>query len=458
MGKLTVSVTDFGAQPNIKTLQHDKFQSAIDYCFEKGGGEVTVPSGEYIIGDIRLRSNITFHLLENAVIMGSTDPNDYFNLKNDKIEPFELYDVSKWVWKSASRNSPEERKDSLYSGKSVWNCGLIRILEAENVTVIGEKGSVIDGRNCYNPRGEEHYRGPHGFSVHRCRNLHFSGYTVQHTGNWAHCIIDSKNIMVDNLTILGGHDGVHFRGCDNAEVRNCVIHTGDDTVAGFDNINLHVTGCDVSCACNVFRIGGRNVLIENCTTKEPCDYPFRGNLTDEAKANGANDSPDARKRAHSYFTYFVDQTRELRAKPGNIIIRNCTVSGADRLLRLNLSGVETWQKGVPPEDLTLENIKADDAGHWLNAYGNNGNDLFNLTLKNIDFTMRDGCEDRGFIMLGGYNKVCLENISLHNVKSKKLIRTWGDKDKIFVENLTCDGEKSEDCIAVADDEFDKSYV
>ena len=72
--------------------------------------------------------------------------------------------------------------------------------------------------------------------------------------------------------------------------------------------------------------------------------------------------------------------------------------------------------------------------------------------------MRDGCEDRGFIMLGGYNKVRLENISLHNVKGKKLIRTWGDKDKIFVENLTCDGEKCEDCIEAADDEFDKSYV
>ena len=441
MEKLTVNITDFGAEPNKEVLQTDKIQSAIDFCFERGGGEVVVPEGKYLTGDIRLRSNITFHLLENAQIMGSTDPNDYLNIMHDRIEPTAIDDPKQWKWQSPSKRKPEDAKHWINSGKSVWNCGLIRIIDAENVSVIGEKGSVIDGRNCYNPQGEEGYRGPHGFSVHRCKNLRFSGYTIRHTGNWAHCIIESQNIAVDNITVLGGHDGVHFRGCDNVDVRNCVIHTGDDSVAGFDNINLHVADCDLSCACNVFRIGGRNVLIENCITKEPCDYPFRGSLTAEEKARGAYESASARKRAHSYFTYFVDQTRDLRTMPGNIIMRNCKVNGADKFLRLNLSGTETWQKGVPPEDITFENIVIEDAGDCLTACGNN-KELFNLTLKNIDFTPRKGCEEKGFIILDGYDKVCLENISLHNVTGKEIIKVCGDKDKIFAENISCDGVDS----------------
>ena len=45
MNKLTVSVADFGAVPYVERQQTAAFQQAIDYCFEKGGGEVCVPKG-----------------------------------------------------------------------------------------------------------------------------------------------------------------------------------------------------------------------------------------------------------------------------------------------------------------------------------------------------------------------------------------------------------------------------
>ena len=55
------------------------YQNGIDKCFEAGGGEVIIPAGKYITGDLRLRSNITLHLLENACLLGSENPEDYFN-------------------------------------------------------------------------------------------------------------------------------------------------------------------------------------------------------------------------------------------------------------------------------------------------------------------------------------------------------------------------------------------
>ena len=116
MSRLTVSVTDFGAKPNDDALQTDKFQKAIDYCFEKGGGEVTVPEGEYLIGDIRLRSNITFHLLKNAVIKGSRNFEDFYNIENDKYDPIKIDNTL--VWKSPSNRTPEYANLWLYSGVS----------------------------------------------------------------------------------------------------------------------------------------------------------------------------------------------------------------------------------------------------------------------------------------------------------------------------------------------------
>ena len=84
---LKVSIEDFGAKSNTVELQTQRIQSAIDYCFKNGGGEIQVPKGEFLTGAIRLRSNTILHLLEGAKLIGSRNPNDYAILQDDKIEP-----------------------------------------------------------------------------------------------------------------------------------------------------------------------------------------------------------------------------------------------------------------------------------------------------------------------------------------------------------------------------------
>ena len=64
-----------------------QIQRAIDDCFLSGGGEVAIPEGVFLVGGLRLRSGVTLHLLENAILLGSTDPEDYVGFINDEIEP-----------------------------------------------------------------------------------------------------------------------------------------------------------------------------------------------------------------------------------------------------------------------------------------------------------------------------------------------------------------------------------
>ena len=82
----TFLITDYGAVPGINSLQTEKIQSAIDKCFSEGGGEVIIPEGTFMTGAIRLRSNVTLHLLKNACLKGSKNPEDYYSSYiNDKL-------------------------------------------------------------------------------------------------------------------------------------------------------------------------------------------------------------------------------------------------------------------------------------------------------------------------------------------------------------------------------------
>jgi len=221
-------ITDFGARVCDK-LQTEAIQSALDACFLASGGKVIIPKGIFLTGGLRLRSNTTLYLESGAILRGSRDNNDYSAYLSDKIEPIDTTNVP-------TPPKPSRSTDPF----SKWNNGIIKIVNAKNVSIIGEVGSYIDGVNCFDAEGEENYRGPHAINVYNSENLYFEGYTVVDSANWAHNIYNSQNITAINVTVYGGHDGFDVRTCDNILIENCVFRTGDDCIAGFDNKNVKI--------------------------------------------------------------------------------------------------------------------------------------------------------------------------------------------------------------------------
>ena len=185
-------------------------QGEIDRAFASGGGTVVLGKGEWKVGSLRVRSRVTLYLESGATICGSRDPDDYFILGADRIEPVPraLIKYGAWQWEDGGSNGNWVR----FPG-SRWNNGLIRLLDAEDAAIVGEKGSVIDGRDPYDSLGEEHYRGPHGISAINCKRITLKGYTIRNTGNWAHRIAETTDLLVEGVTCEAGHDGVHVRGC-----------------------------------------------------------------------------------------------------------------------------------------------------------------------------------------------------------------------------------------------------
>ena len=447
-------ITDFGATTEASE-NTAAIQSAIDTCFLAGGGEVVIPAGVFLTGDIRLRSHVTLYLKAGAVLRGIRDPLAYYHYQSDTVEPLPP------AWYAG--NTPEmTEKQDFHGGKIPPGCrwchGLIRAIHAEDVAIVGEAGAVIDGNDCYDAIGEEHYRGPHAISMEDCRNIRFSGYTVKNSANWAHAIFHSENIHMRNVTVRAGHDGVHFTTCRNMTVEDCAFYTGDDCVAGLDLVNVHVKGCILNTACSAFRMGGTNVYIEDCHMYGPAAYLFRGSLTPEEKAASmpslanpggiTRDTVGHRFNMLSAYTYYADFTSDIPVAPGNVVMENCRIENADRLVHYNYSGNEPWQKNKPLHSLRLSGIRATGVTLPLNVYGDRENPI-RMEITDSEIHFREDVETDAFCHLCHHDWFRLQNTTITYKGDGALVKTWSDAGEIRMENLTAPSGK----IVKADEPF-----
>lgn len=217
------NIKDFGATGDSITMDTKAIQDAIDACTKSGGGLVRVPAGNYIIGTIELKSNVTLSLDYGASLLGSQNIADY---DTDIIRP---------------------REGNV-------EC----LIFAENATNITIEGlGVIDGRGTHiafprgPARGKRNPR-PRLIRMENCNQLKFSGVTFKRPAFWGIHIIDSKNIHFDAVTVRFrnnnyNNDGLDLDGCQNVLIENCDIQAGDDAICLKSSLN----------PC-------RNYIIRNC--------------------------------------------------------------------------------------------------------------------------------------------------------------------------------------------------
>lgn len=427
--KKIVSISDFGAKAD-GTLQTTNIQAAIDHCFLQGGGNVVVPTGVYLTGGIRLRSNITLYLEKNAVLKGVRDPEEYYGYLHDEVEPLGEHQITDagYIHLATIHGETEyDENDSRYRFKRIpgsrWNNAIIRAINAENVKIIGEEGSIIDGDNCYDAIGEEHYRGPHAICFFGVKNIELCGYTVQNSANWAHNMLFCENIAVKNIRVEAGHDGFDASACNNVSITDSEFYTGDDCIAGFGNTNVMVDRCILNSACSAFRFGGTNVMIKRCRAFAPGKYSFRGKLSTEEKAAGVMATSErSRNNMLSFFTYYADYSIRIPDEPGNIVIEDCEICGADRFLHYNFSGNETWQRYRPLRNIIFKNIHATDIAMPLTLYGTASNKA-ELTMENVSIRMREGSAAEELIRACHYSRISIDHMQLDGFRGECLIRS-----------------------------------
>jgi hypothetical protein len=234
----TWNVRDKGAKGDGATSDTLPIQQTIDSCSSSGGGTVVFPAGNYLIGNLYLKSNVTLNLQANAEIVGTTHLAEYGN--DTGISPYYPEDLDK--------------------------C-LIYAKDAKNITVTGAgsiNGGFAGGEKPVPAPGatrREASARPMLIRFDGCENIRMDSIKLYGSSSWCMHFARSKNIVLANLDVPNKHqDGVDFESCENAQVTGCHFVTGDDCIAILASHNqicrdITITNCTMQSRCAAIRLG-----------------------------------------------------------------------------------------------------------------------------------------------------------------------------------------------------------
>ncbi|MEG0452113.1 MAG: glycosyl hydrolase family 28 protein [Coprobacillus sp.] len=373
-----LNIKDYGVQPNSQLLQTKEIQNVIDECHHLGGGEVQIPGGKYMIGSLRLYSNIKLHLLENAQLIGSENYKDY--------EDFHVPTTINYVH--------DKHYVELWNLPQYYIYGMICAFQETNVSIIGEKGSMINGQDCYDENGEEKFRGPMGIVLSQCQNIELKGYTFENCANWSHQIDSCQNIEIESVHIKAGHDGFDLHHCQNVHIHNCRLETGDDCFAGYNIEHLKVENCYINTACNALRVGGYDLVFDNCTFEGPGHYPHRSEDT---------------FYTHSIFKYYAIRPDIINQDGGKIKICNSQFKDMTMMLSYQYGQESLMQNNKPLRELSFENCTID--GLSKKSFFKGNGESCCLIFKDVSFILEKGEE---ILEIDESIELILENISCHH--------------------------------------------
>jgi hypothetical protein len=247
------SVRAFGAAGDGRTLDTAAVQAAIDACCQNSGGTVRVPPGNYLVGTIRLKSNVTLELAATAVLLGSKDLAQY---------------------------ATNIARCGFVNENAIDKC-LLYAEHAERVAVVGR--GTVDGQGAAfpvrRPDGKPGER-PMLLRFFQCTNVLVEGVTLRNAGAWCSHYRECDGVRVHGVTIHnranGNGDGIDLMSTRNVRISDCTLLCQDDAIC-LQNMsderpteNIVINNCIISTRWAALRTGGahrggiRHVAMSNC--------------------------------------------------------------------------------------------------------------------------------------------------------------------------------------------------
>ncbi|HKW18866.1 MAG TPA: glycoside hydrolase family 28 protein [Terriglobales bacterium] len=247
------------------------FEKAIAACTQAGGGMVLVPKGEFATGAIHLKSNVNFHLADEAAIRFIPDPAKY-PLVFTRWEGVELMNYSPFIYAFEQENIAITGKGTLdgnsdrehwwpWKGRPDhgWEAGQPNQESDRNhLFEMSEKRVPVQERVF----GNGHYLRPNFIQPYRCKNVLIEGVTIINSPMWEVHPVLSSNVTVRALTITSSgpnNDGCDPESCADVLIDNVSFNTGDDCIAIKSGRNEDGRRLNVPT---------QNVVVRNCHMKD----------------------------------------------------------------------------------------------------------------------------------------------------------------------------------------------
>lgn len=259
------SVKEFGAKGDGQTKDTEAIQATIEAAYKDGGGTVELPAGTYISGSIELKDNIDFHVTEGAVLIGSSDLEDYCSA--------DCY---------PQNYSSPRTSENISGGHLIYGVGV------KNVTLRGPgkidgnsrhfflHGNYVDvGKKVTLPD-----RPGQMIWLADSEDIHIIDLEITGAPYWSCFLHNCTNVWIrgcevsteKNEFITHNGDGIDIDRCRFVHISDCCIDTHDDCItlraSGADRLTMPqnceyitVCNCILSSGCNAIRLGVGEGLI-----------------------------------------------------------------------------------------------------------------------------------------------------------------------------------------------------
>ena len=253
------NIIDYGARNDTTVLSTDALQQAIDACSKAGGGRVVVPTGNYKIGSIVLRSHVNLYLESGATLFGSTRLQDYRQMQSDYV--------------SLRTQTPT-----------------IQLIYADKVRDVCISGNgTIDGRGRVFKKltwNDEGITRPHLLRIIRGEDITVRDITLRNSGCWMQHYLACDRLRIDGIKVFNrnnyNNDALDLDGCHEVIVTNMMADSDDDAITLKSTSprlceNIRISDCMVSSHCNAVKLGTetnggfRNINISDIVIKPSKD-------------------------------------------------------------------------------------------------------------------------------------------------------------------------------------------
>jgi len=240
-------VTELGAKADKETNAGPAIQAVIDQCAAAGGGTVFVPAGDYLCGQLNLKSSVTLHIEAGATL---------------------------WV-------SPK-KEDYSKGNRFLFAEGQSNITIQGRGTIHGTGEADLARKRTDKPEQRPEFR-VGILELVRCKNVTIRDVTVRYSDSWTFDLELCEDVVIDGVSILNNYyrvnaDGIDPVSCRSVRISNCHIVAGDDCIVcktreGAPCEDITVTNCVLETIATAVKIGTesasdfRNILVSNCVIR-----------------------------------------------------------------------------------------------------------------------------------------------------------------------------------------------
>ncbi|MGV8135408.1 MAG: glycosyl hydrolase family 28 protein [Mangrovibacterium sp.] len=208
----------FGAKSDGITLNTGSIQKAVDLISSKGGGRLVFYVGRYLTGSIQLRSNVTIHLEEGAILVGAPSVYDYDAV--DGVKALIVADACDSIGITGKGVIEGQGLAVLDQMRSQVQKGYLQESQVRPALIAmkGCSAVTIGGINLFDACGD----------VQVYRNC--SGLTIS--------TINVKSVVTD------GSSGLVLSGCRNVGLNDSFFHTSGREISSAGPSNgIRIAGC-----------------------------------------------------------------------------------------------------------------------------------------------------------------------------------------------------------------------